>query len=144
MRVILSIAVIFLTSLSSAQSSIPGNDFSLTLERTGCLGKCPDYKVTIQSDGTLHYEGRFYVHAKGIRDKKLSPKVVQRLVQRLEAEDFFHWEQKGGVCLDTPETQITATLNGVQKHAMEGCNTPGKVLKLADEIEKIIGVKRWI
>ncbi len=144
MRVALCVAVILLTLPSSSQSSVPADDFSLTLERIGCLGSCPDYKVTIQSNGTLQYEGRHYVHVKGVREKKVPLTVVHRLVQKLQEEDFFHWEQIGGVCLDTPETHITATLNGVRKDVVEGCGAPGKVLKLANEIEKITGVKRWI
>jgi hypothetical protein len=144
MRIALCIAVVLLALPSSAQSSAPADDFSLTLERIGCLGRCPDYKVTIQSDGTLLYEGRFDVHVKGIREKKISLTAVQRLVQKLQDEDFFHWEQTRDVCLDFPETHITATLHGKQKHVMEGCNATGKVLKFANEIVKITGVKRWI
>ena len=144
MRAALCVAVILLALPSSAPSSPYADDFSITLERIGCLGSCPDYKVTIQSDGTLHYVGRHYVHVQGIREKKLPLKVVERLAQSLQEEDFFHWEQTGGVCIDFPETHITAVLNGAQKHVMEGCNAPGKVLKLANEIEKITGVKRWI
>jgi hypothetical protein len=145
MRVTLCIAVIFIIALpSSAQSNTPADDFSLTLERIGCLGSCPDYKVTIQSDGTLQYEGRAYVHVEGVRKKKLSLGVVQKLAQRLQEEDFFHWEEKKYVCIDFPETHITATLNGARKQVIEGCNAPGKVLKLASEIEKLTGVKRWI
>ena len=141
MRVALCIAVIFLALPSSAQSV---NDFSLSLEHTECLGSCPDYKVTIQGDGRLLYEGRGYVHVMGLREKKISLKVVQRLVQVLQEEDFFHWEQSGGTCLDIPEIHITATLNGARNQVVEGCNVTGSVLKLAKEIEKITGVKRWI
>ena len=144
MRIALCIAVIFGAALSSAQSSAPANDFSLTLERIGCLGTCPDYKVTIQGDGTLRYEGRSYVRVKGIREKKLPSKVVQKLAQKLQEEDFFHWEQPGGVCIDAPETHITATLSGARNHALEGCNTSGKVLNLATEIVKITGIRHWI
>jgi hypothetical protein len=144
MRVASCIAVVCVALAFSAQSRASSDDFSLTLERSGCLGTCPDYKVTIQSNGTLHYEGRFYVHAKGIREKKLPRKVVQRLAQRLQDEDFFHWEQQGGVCLDSPETHITAVLSGTRKDVVEGCNTPGRILNLANEIEKITGIKRWI
>jgi hypothetical protein len=146
MRVALCIAVIFIIIAlpSSTQSKAPADDFSLTLERIGCLGSCPDYKVTIQSDGTLQYEGRAYVHVEGVRKKKLPLGVVQRLAQRLQEEDFLHWEEKKSVCIDFPETHITATLNGVRKRVMEGCNAPGKVLKLANEIERITGIKRWI
>ncbi len=149
MRIALCIVVVFIIALiialpSSAQTNAPADDFSLTLERIGCLGSCPDYKVTIQSDGTLQYEGRAHVHVEGVRKKKLPLGVVQRLAQRLQKEDFFHWEEKKHVCIDFPETHITATLNGARKQVMEGCNAPGKVLKLADEIIKIIGAKRWI
>lgn len=144
MRVALCVAVILLALPSSAQPRVSTDDFSITLERIGCLGSCPDYKVSIQNDGTLHYEGRDYVHVKGIREKKLPLEVMQRLARRLQEEDFFHWEEKKSVCLDFPETHITATLNGTRKHVVEGCNTPGKILKLANEIVKITGVKRWI
>jgi hypothetical protein len=143
MRVALCIVVVFVASLSSAQSSAPANDFALTLERIGCLGSCPDYKVTIQSDGTLRYEGRSHVRVKGIREKKLPSKALQRLAQKFQEEDFFHWEEPGGVCNDAPQTHVTATLNGARNHVMERC-TSGKVLKLAIEIEKITGVRHWI
>ena len=140
MRVALCIAVICLALPSSAQSVTPVDDFSLTLEHTGCLGNCPDCKVTIQSDGRLRYEGRGYVHVVGIREKKIPFRVLQRLEQVLHEEDFFNWKPAGGVCLDTPETYISAILNGARNHVTEGCNVTGKVLKLAKEIEKITGV----
>jgi hypothetical protein len=144
MRITLFIAAILIALPLTAQPSISAGDFSITLERTGCLGTCPDYKVSIQSDGALKYEGRFYVHVKGIREKKVPLQVVQRLAQKLREEDFFRWEEKKVVCIDFPETHITATLNGTRKHVVECCNTPGKILKLANEIEMITGVKRWI
>lgn len=135
--------ILFLSLPLSTLASASTDGFNLTLERTGCLGTCPDYKVTIQGDGSLEYEGRYYVHIKGIRQKKLSSTTVQKLEQILQEEDFFNWKA-GGTCLDTSETHITATLNGVQKHVMEGCNAQGKISKLANQIEKITGVRRWI
>lgn len=88
--------------------------------------------------------GRYYVQVQGTRTKKLPPVVMRELIQRLNEEDFFSWEEKKLSCVDFPETHISVTLNGRQKHVMEGCNAPGKVLKLAKEIEKVTGVGRWI
>jgi hypothetical protein len=139
-----SLAVFILFSLPSGAQSATASDFSITLERIGCVGSCPDYKVTIQSDGSLQYEGRAYVHVEGIRNKKLPSAAVQKLARTLEEEGFFNWEEKETVCVDFPETHITGTLNGARRHVVEGCNTPGKILKLANEIEKIAGVRRWI
>jgi hypothetical protein len=144
MRIVLCMAVVLLALPSGPRSGGIADDFSLTLEQIGCLGSCPDYKITIQGDGTVKYEGRYYVHVKGTREKKVPLKVVQRLARKLQGEDFFHWEEKKTVCVDFSETHITVTLNGTQKHVMEGCNMPGNVLKLANEIVKITGVKPWI
>lgn len=141
-RIALCIAAIFIAFVSSARSHAL-DDFTLTLERTGCLGKCPDYKVTIHDNGTLRYEGRFYVHVKGIKEKRISEGVIEKLAKKLQQEDFFHWES-GGVCLDLPEIRITAALHGVRKEIVEGCDSDGKIAALANDIEKITGIKRWI
>jgi hypothetical protein len=144
MRLTSFVAFVLLSLPATVQSAVPPRDFCLILERIGCLGSCPDYKVTILSDGSVQYEGRSYVHVQGIRKRKIPLALVQKLTQKLQEQDFFHWEEKKSVCLDFPETHITATLNGVSKHVVEGCNEPGKILELANEIEKIAGVKRWI
>jgi uncharacterized protein DUF6438 len=130
--------------LSAAQTSSRGDDFSIALERIGCLGSCPDYKVTILGNGSVEYEGRAYVRSKGIRRKTIPLSAVQTLVQRLRNEDFFHWEEKKEVCVDFPEVDITVTLKGQRKRVLEGCSSPGKVVALAGEIDRISGAKRWV
>lgn len=138
------LALFLLALLSEAQTSSPADDFSITLERVGCLGSCPDYKVTILGNGSVQYVGRAYVRIDGIRRKKIPVPAVQKLVRRLRDEDFFDWEEKKQVCLDFPEVDIAVTLNGHQKRVLEGCNLPGKVLALADEIDKISGARYWV
>jgi hypothetical protein len=46
-----SAASLVLTTISSSQTSALPRDFSITLERIGCLGACPGYKVTIPAGG---------------------------------------------------------------------------------------------
>jgi hypothetical protein len=114
-----------------AQPSSLSVRFFITLERIGCLGSCPDYKVTILGNGSVQYIGRAYVRVDGFRTKTVPVKAVQKLVERLRDEDFFHWEEKEQVCLDFPEVHITVSLDGQQKRVLEGCNSPGKLLALA-------------
>jgi hypothetical protein len=128
----------------SAQSNAPAADFSLTLERTGCEGFCPWYSVTILSDGSVHYEGKAYVHVEGNRRKTIQVSDVNKLIHKLRDEDFFHWEEETDVCVDYPEVRITASLNGQHKQVLEGCSAPGKVLALAEEIDTISGTKSWV
>ena len=133
----------FVGPLAEAQPSSPVVRFFITLERIGCFGSCPDYKVTILGNGSVQYIGRAYVRVDGIRTRTVPVKAVQRLIERLRDEDFFHWEEKEQVCLDFPEVQITVSLNGQQKRVLEGCNSPVKVLALAHEIDKVSGAQHW-
>ncbi|HEX4783830.1 MAG TPA: DUF6438 domain-containing protein [Candidatus Sulfotelmatobacter sp.] len=144
MRLAISAVFLFFAVQSVGQTGPTANDFSITLERVGCLGSCPDYTVTILGDGSVRYEGRAYVHTEGVRKKKIPRSAVQKLIEKLRNEDFFQWEEKKMVCLDFPEAHITATLKGQHKHVLEGCNSPGKVLNLADEIDRISGVRVWV
>jgi hypothetical protein len=136
--------LLLLIAVQAVGQDKPKEDFLITLERTACLGNCPDYVVTIHGDGSVLYEGRYSVRAEGVRKATISPQAVRTLVQRLRREDFFSWEEKKVVCVDYPEVHITVDLNGQHKRVIEGCNTPGKVLKLADEIDRISGAKRWV
>jgi Domain of unknown function (DUF6438) len=129
---------------SSAQPLKTLDGFSITLERIGCLGSCPDYKITILGNGSVRYEGRSYVRIDDIRKRVIPLTDVQKLVQKLQEDDFFGWEEKKMVCLDFPEVHITVILKGRQKHVVEGCNSPGKILELADRIDKVSGDKRWV
>jgi len=144
MRLASCVLFILLILHSAAQTSGTADDFSITLERVGCLGSCPDYKITILGNGSVRYEGRAYVRNEGIRNRAIPAADVQKLIQKLRDEAFFEWEEKKEVCIDFPEVHITATLKGQRKHVLEGCNSPGKVLKLADEIDKVSGAKRWV
>jgi len=142
---LLSCALFTILSIASvAQSKGKPADFSITLERTGCLGTCPDYTITISGDGTVQYEGRFYVGVKGVHQNTIPLSAVQQLIQRLKNEDFYHWSEGTDLCVDYPETKITATLNGKKKQVIEGCSSPGRVLNLADHIDKLSGAKAWI
>ena len=119
-------------------------DFSITLERTGCVGSCPGYKVTILADGSVQYDGEYYVHVEGTRSATIPASNVEKLAARLQNENFFNWEEKKLTCLDFPEVHITVTLNGQHKHVFEGCNEAGPVLALADAVDKIAGTKQWV
>ena len=136
--------LLLIVALPTFAQNKPLDDFSITLKRTGCLGSCPDYQVTIHGDGSVLYEGRYSVRADGVRRATISPQAVQKLIQRLRHQSFFHWEEKKEVCVDFPEVDITVALNGQHKRVIEGCNASGKVLKLAAEIDRISGAESWV
>ncbi len=128
----------------SAQDDANLADFSITLKRVGCVGSCPDYDVTILGNGQVRYQGNAYVRVEGVRERVIPLSDVQKLARRLEAEHFFEWHETDLVCLDFPQVRINASIGTRRNHVLEGCNTPGKVLTLAKEIDRISGTKRWV
>ena len=129
---------------AAAQTRVPANDFSVTLQREPCLGECPYYKVTILANGSVQYEGGGYVKVEGVRKSAISLSAVQQLEQKLRDQNFLHWEEKQEICVDYPVVEITATIDGQHTHVLEGCRTPGKILELADEIDRLAGTARWV
>lgn len=144
MRGVTFVLLLLFALPSNAQSRTPVSYFSLRLERIGCLGICPWYNITILQNGSVRYEGRAYVHVEGVRNKKITATKVNELIQKLRDEDFFHWTEKTELCVDYPQVRIAVHLNGQRKRVVEGCNTPGKILTLADEIDTISDTKDWI
>jgi len=146
-RIIVCTALLFalvLPARVSAQDGSTLDGFSVTLGRVGCLGMCPDYEVSILGNGKVRYQGHSYVRVKGIRESSIPMVDVQKLVERLENEHFFQWDGKGDLCVDYPQVHITVSLRGQRKRVVEGCLSPGKILALADEIDRISGTKRWV
>ena len=125
MRRAVCVGFMLLSALSVGQSSRRPVDFSITLERVGCLGFCPDYTVTILGNGSVRYDGRFYVRTKGLRQNTIPVSDVKKLIQKLRDESFLQWKEKTLVCVDYPEVRITAILDIRTKRVVEGCSTPG-------------------
>lgn len=63
--------------------AVPGATPIATLERTGCYGECPVYRLTVNSDGSVVYVGTRYVKVSGRQVYKLTE------AQQLELEAAF-------------------------------------------------------
>lgn len=125
-----------------AQRATPDNT-EIMLQRTGCLGMCPAYKVTIRGNGLVVYEGRDYVHTRGIRTGKISSSAFQALVQKFMDAKFFDM-RGGGIANDAPIETVSFTFDGRRNEVKEGCACPSDLVKLEDEIDKTAGSERWV
>lgn len=65
---------------------------SLKMERSGCYGRCPIYDLTIQPDGKVTFEGKFYTETKGKAEDKLSEEQLKRLINEIEKSNFFSFD----------------------------------------------------
>jgi hypothetical protein len=146
MRCVGFLGSLILFSVScAAQSTTPSAaDFSVTLERGFCEGVCPWYSVTILNNGSVRYEGRAYVRVKGVRKTKIPISQVRELIERLQNEDYFRWQDNIGGCVDYPDIKIMVTLDRQRKEVREGCLTQGRILELAKQVDNISGSKIWV
>jgi hypothetical protein len=59
------------------------------LERTGCYGECPVYRLTVSADGSVVYVGTRWVKVLGRREFKLTDSQVTELSTAFERANFM-------------------------------------------------------
>jgi len=142
-------AAVVLASCAAAPTSAEQGPVEITLQRTVCFGFCPDYTVTISGEGEVHYEGRRFVDAVGVRTATVPREDVQRLLQRFDEIGFDNLrdEYRANVT-DLPTTTITLTRNGHTKRVVDygglSAGMPEAVRALQAEIDRVARTEQWV
>jgi hypothetical protein len=68
--------------------AIPGAMVIATLERTGCYGECPVYRLTVHNDGSVVYVGTRWVKVLGRQVYKISEAQTAELQAAFERVNF--------------------------------------------------------
>ncbi len=68
--------------------TVPGATAIATLERTGCYGECPVYRLTVNSDGSVVYVGTRWVKVLGRQVYRLSEAQMAELQAAFERANF--------------------------------------------------------
>ncbi|HMD99536.1 MAG TPA: DUF6438 domain-containing protein [Terriglobia bacterium] len=120
----------------------------MTLERTGCFGSCPAYKVEVHGDGTVLYEGRDFVAIKGQHRGSVPPETVHELVNKFRQADYYSLSD-GYVwsATDLPTFRTSIEIDGKSKkvtdYAGEHVGMPLAVRELERAIDELTGTERW-
>jgi hypothetical protein len=142
------VAVLFLLGLgATAPANTSTGGMRITLERTGCSldFTCPVYKITIEDDGSIVYEGRRAVHAVGVRKSRIQPSDVRQLAQTLTDKGYFDFPASYGVCEDGPSVKTSLEIGGRIKKIEDGCDAgPPTLRELEDEIDRVCGSRHWV
>ncbi len=129
---------------------------SIQLNRTGCLGSCPVYSVTVEADGSVRFVGDEYVAQLGTHESKVAPEAVARLQSELKKAAFFSLRsrKKGRLgCLraksDHPSVVVRTVTPTDDKTVSfyTGCpetKDSAALVKLADAIDEIANTANWI
>ena len=142
--------------------------FHVVMERTGCMGPCPSYTVTIRPSGVIDWLGEANVAAMGPRGSLVGRAELERLSRAIDKAHFFELDDSGHVpakpscirtgntvrcsmssftmCTDTPHAIITVT-RGSQTHMVDDAHcsdddTP--LVELEALIDEIAQTESWV
>jgi hypothetical protein len=97
------------------------DDLQITLERGACYGRCAQYVLTINSDGSVAFDGKEETKVKGKATGSISKGDLKALITQFDKVKFFQLEDRYefGNCpikiSDTPSATTTLRINGKTK-----------------------------
>lgn len=140
-------------------------ELSLKMERSGCFNFCPVYKLTVQPDGKVLFEGIQDTSTKGRVESVLSKEKISEITAQIEKAIFFSLKDSytsvsdncPSWATDSPTVVLQINLNGNEKkitHSL-GCHEeynpnevqkvfPQQLYNLENKIDEIVETKRWI
>jgi Domain of unknown function (DUF6438) len=119
------------------------------LTRTGCLGSCPGYEVTVAGDGTVSFNGDHFVAVPRAHVAHVSPETVRELVREFQKADFFSAKDRyQGNWTDNPTQTLGLTIAGRTKVVVDYVGTdaglPLTIRNLEAEVDEAAGTARWV
>ena len=141
---ILAVALVAWAQLHSALAPAQAAPV-ITLERTACFGTCPVYKVAIQEDGTVRYEGWQHVRVSGGHTWKIDPAAVQALAREMEKAGFFEMKDEYvALVTDMPTTYVTLTSGSRSKRIKDYFAGPPALREIQARIDEVSGAKGYV
>lgn len=130
------------------------DDVVISLERGPCYGTCPVYRVTIQGDGWVRYEGRAHVEVVGVDSATIAQEQVRMLVTEFERVGYaslparFAYGEPScpSYVTDAPSATTSISRAGVTTRVEHdyGCEgVPAGLTALERTIDSVAGSTRW-
>jgi hypothetical protein len=138
----------------------------ITLQRSACLGTCPEYKVTIHDDGRVLFTTETYtgpesavashrqlvaqgVALPGTHEDRIAPATVAALFARFRKAGFFNLRSSyRAEITDSPAYVLTADAGqrhkSVEDYMGRMVGMPKVVTELEDAVDKVAGTDRWV
>ncbi|MET0791619.1 MAG: DUF6438 domain-containing protein [Polyangiaceae bacterium] len=128
--------------------TVPGATALATLERTGCYGECPVYRLTVSGDGSVIYVGTRWVKVKGRQQYKLSEAQLSELQAAFERANFLQLHDYDHVeSTDDDWAHVSLRRGNTVKRVRHyhGDNAaPPALGVLEDEFDRIVGSAQFV
>jgi hypothetical protein len=128
--------------------TVPGATAVATLERTGCYGECPVYRLTVNSDGSVVYVGTRWVKVLGRQVYKISDAQMLELEGAFDRANFGQLRDYDKVeSTDDDWALISYRRKGGLKrvrHYHGDNSAPPALGALEDEFDRIVDSGRFV
>jgi hypothetical protein len=152
-----ALAALLLSACAAASNVPPPGVTMVRLERHGCYGCCPAYSVRITKDGTVQFDGLFWVKEFGRRTGQVTPQQFERLAEEVEQAGFERLaresrERLPDSCVDHDAGMSITVMKDAQLNRVRdaGCRVAAlkeqfdRVRGLGDQIDTIAGTAQWV
>lgn len=122
---------------------------SIVLERTGCFGTCPSYRVEVRGNGEVRFRGDSYVNFAGEHRTHIPQAAVRCLLDDFRFADFWSLDSKyEAPATDLPTYTMSVTIGGntkaVTDYAGQMVGMPASVSGLENAIDQAAQTEMWI
>jgi hypothetical protein len=105
----------------------------------------PQYKLTLEGDGSVLFEGKHHVSAMSLHKSRIRPETVTDLAHQFEAIGYFDFPKHLGSCEDAAVVVTSATVGSRSNEVLDwGCGTNAALAKLEHDIDRVSNSKVWI
>lgn len=127
---------------------VPGTAPFATLERTGCYGECPVYRLTVNKDGSVVYVGTRWVKALGRKEYKISEAQLAELQTAFDRANFLQLRDYDRVENTDDDWALLSLYRGATpkrvRHYHGDNSAPLALSVLEDEFDRIVGSGRYV
>jgi hypothetical protein len=121
------------------------------LDRPGCYGTCPRFKLEILANGMVLWVGLEHVAAPGVRLGRMKPAQLEALhaafaAARFDARDAegFIERRRDGFSFVDDDVHLVVTYHGRTVDFGVFLNGDPELIQLARQIQELAGVEDWI
>lgn len=127
---------------------LPGRELLATLDRAGCFGECPVYRLTVFRDGSVVYVGTRWVKVSGRQEFAISQEKLDALEAAFTRAGFLQMRDYDRVeGTDDDWAHLSYRHGGVVKHVRHyrGDPTAPAVLSmLEDDFDRLTDSRRFV
>lgn len=119
----------------------------LSMSQEDCIGKCPVYKWSLISDGTMKFTGEKDVTRRGVYEGKLTEEQVQKLKENALAAGLLQMSSRypeyGKVIEEVPATILYFRNGGQSKSIVNKHHAPKALLQFQKQVKRLIENSKW-